>query len=294
MVYHYTTLETFYNILASYKESEDKEYLTFWASNALNQNDLSELSLRVKDIIAVVQDIEKDMSLTIKKMSTVINEDWIPSLTGYKIKESFDDMLRNAKYSPYTVSFSKKEDSLLMWSMYGNNGTGVCLAFDPQKLIWPQSQLQYIADTVIYDKEPIYYRNVIEQYYDIYRKEVEYDNLLQSIYVKKQEFFVSMLWHIAPFIKNKAFKDEAEYRIAYYATNDGVTPIYTRLTNRLNVINFIKVNIPLESLKHIIIGPCADYRRVKKLLVENMKSCHIDRNYNKGFISKSQVPYRIY
>lgn len=294
MVCHYTTLETFYNMLATYKGSADKDYLTFWASNALNQNDISELSLRVKDIIAVVQDLEKDMSLTIKKMSTVIDEDWIPSLTGYKLKESFDDMLRNPKYSPYTVSFSKKEDSLLMWSMYGNNGTGVCLAFDPKKLVWPESQLQYIADSVIYDKNPIYYRNIIEQYFEMYREEVEHNNLLQSIYVKKQKFLVSMLWHIAPFIKKKAFEDESEYRIAYYATNDGLTPVYTRLTNRLNVINFIKVKIPLEALNHIIIGPCANYRQVKKLLTENLRTCEIIRDSNNKFIRKSKIPYRVY
>lgn len=291
MVCHYTTLETFYSMLASYKESEEKGYLTFWASCALNQNDTKELSLRLKDIITVLKDIEKDMPVTIKNMSTINDEEWIPSLTGHKLKESFDDMIRDINYSPYTISFSHKEDCLLMWSMYGNNGNGICLSFDPQKLICSQSRLQHIADTVIYDNNPIHYRNVIEQYYEMYRKEIEHEYILQGYYTKKQKYLISMLWHIAPFIKNKAFEEEAEYRIAYYVANKN--NIHTRLTNRLNVINYIKVKIPLEALNHIIIGPCSNYRKVRKLIVESMKSCEIDRDYNK-YIRKSIIPYRVY
>jgi hypothetical protein len=57
MVYHYTTIETFYNMLATYKSSEDKNHLEFWASSIFNQNDKEELSLTAADIMPVVKDI---------------------------------------------------------------------------------------------------------------------------------------------------------------------------------------------------------------------------------------------
>lgn len=297
MVYHYTTIETFYNMLAAYRESEDKDNLVFWASNALNQNDSEELFLRADDIIALIRDLEEKGDFSnmpsYKKISTVQDQWWVPYLTMQDIKDDLN-VCNTLKYSPYTISFSHQRDTLLMWTMYANNGNGICLAFEEEKIVNEQPSVYAIADDVIYDKDPKCHTNVIEKYLILYHKEIEQETIINDIYNKKRLFLITMLWGISPFMKNEAFKEEKEFRIAFFRDPLNSPKVYKRLTGRLNEIRYIKVKIPLASLNHIIVGPCADYSRISSLIVENMKSCEISRDYDKGFIQPSRVPYRLY
>lgn len=298
MVYHYTTIETFYNMLATYKSSEDKNHLEFWASSIFNQNDKEELSLTAADIMPVVKDIEKTIkkkSFTdLYKLSTVDEQWWIPTLTSQKVKENVNDFFKNGYNIPYTVSFSQNEDKLLMWTMYANNGNGICLAFDENKLVNRNAYRFAVPDIVVYKKDPQSHKKIIKLYYDMYLKELAKMNIINGIYNLKRKYWECILMGISPYIKNHAFEDEAEYRIAYYVAGKNNPPVYTRLTNRLHIINFIKVKIPLEALQYIIIGPCADFNRTKSLLVENMKANDIVRDYDGNFIHTSKVPYRLY
>lgn len=298
MVYHYTTIETFFNMLSTYKESEDKENLIFWASSILNQNDKEELSLSAADIMPIVKDIEKNIKKKglsdFLKLSTVDEQWWIPTLTGQKVKENVNDFFKNEYNIPYTISFSQNEDKLLMWAMYANNGNGLCLAFDENMLVNRNAYKFAIPDVVVYGKDPQSQKRIIKMFYDMYLKELREGYTINALYQLKLKYWACMLMGISPYFKNKAFEDEAEYRVAYYVAGEKNPPVYTRLTCRMNIINYIKVNIPLEALQYIIIGPCADYEQAKKLLVDNMKSCNIVRDYDNGFIIKSQVPYRIF
>jgi hypothetical protein len=294
MVYHYTTIETFYNMLATFHSSDDKEHLEFWASCSLNQNDPTELSLGVDEILPVIRDVEKNIETTdFRKLSNYKAFNWIPFLIG-QTPVDIDKSYRTPRLAPFTVSFSKRKDLLLMWTMYANNGNGICLAFDENRLICPQSGLHPMADNVFYEKDPQLYYGIIKMLHEMYLKEIQKMNLLQGIHYSKQKALIGMISAISPFIKHKSFKEEAEYRIAYYKVSDNNPNVYTRLTSRLNVINYVKVKIPLEALQYIIIGPCANYRRVRKLLIEYMKSCNIERDYAKQFIRKSKVPFRLY
>ena len=294
MVYHYTTIETFYNMLATYQSSDDKDHLEFWASSALNQNDSTELSLGVNDILPIIHDIEKNSETTeFRKLSKNKVFDWIPYLTG-QTPVDIDKSYRTLRLAPFTVSFSKRKDLLLMWTMYANNGNGICLAFDENKLICPQSGLHPMADNVFYEKDPQLYYGIIKTLHEMYLKEIQEMNLLQGIHHSKQKALIGMISAISPFFKHNSFKEEEEYRIAYYKVSDNNPNIFTRLTNRLNEINYVKVKIPLEALQYIIIGPCADFNRTKSLLVENMKANDIVRDYDGNFIHTSKVPYRLY
>ena len=60
MVYHYTTIEALYSILAKYNNSEDKDHFIFWASYILDQNDTEEMSLNIDDIRCILEDYEKE------------------------------------------------------------------------------------------------------------------------------------------------------------------------------------------------------------------------------------------
>jgi len=294
MVYHYTTIETFYNMLSTFQSSDDKEHLEFWASSSLNQNDSTELSLGVDEILPVIRDIEKNIETTdFRKLSNYKAFDWLPFLIG-QMPVDIDKSSRTLRLAPFTVSFSKRKDTLLMWTMYANNGNGICLAFDESRLVCPQSGLYPMADNVFYEKDPQLYYGIIKTLYEMYLKEIQDMYLLQGIHHSKQKALIGMIAAISPFIKHNSFKEEEEYRIAYYKVSDNEPDVYTRLTSRLNAINYVKVKIPLEALQYIIIGPCADFNRTKSLLVENMKANGIIRDYDGDFIETSNVPYRLY
>ena len=292
MVYHYTTIESFYSMLANYKASEDKDNFIFWASNVLNQNDPKEMSLRYKDIIDVVRKIEdtKPYLHGLKRLSTIKDNDWLFGYSSENIEKKINIFCTDINYSPFTISFSHQLDKLLMWSMYASNGTGLCLAFDEKLIQNDQPDLILISENVSYGNNPDHYIDVVSKLYEMYLNAPFYIDDPTS---QKSYFLTMMLSGIAPFIKNKAYEDEHEYRLAYYKTSNDKPKVYTRLTNRLNVVNYVEIRIPMAALKHIVIGPCANYPKVKKLLVENMKSCYIERIY-KSFVSKSEVPYRIY
>lgn len=297
MVYHYTTVETLYNMLSAYKDSKDKDHLIFWASSALHQNDKEEMSLRYEDILKVILDIEelytiRDLTYP-KKLSFAKQLMWVPTLVGQKIDYSFDEFLRSTEFAPFTISFSHQKDKLLMWSMYGNNGNGICMAFDENQLICHQDYLQPMCDNVIYDRENSNsYRDIVKTFYDNYRQEIINEHTINIIYQAMRKYIMSALWAVAPFVKNEAFKDEDEYRIAYVKEENDKPKVYSRITGKLNVINYVKVKVPISALNHIIIGPCANYDATKQLLEKNMQSCNINKDYENNFIQKSVIPLR--
>lgn len=283
-------------MLATYKSSDDKNHLEFWASSILNQNDKEELSVTAEDIMPIVKEIENTLTKSplsnLRKLSTVDEQWWVPMLTGQKVKENINEFFLNKHNIPYTISFSQEKDKLLMWTMYANNGQGLCLVFDETKLVNYNVYKFAFSDIVSYNLNPAYYKDLIKQFYDKYIEELGNEYIINIIYQIKRRYWESMLIGISPFIKNEAFKDEAEYRIAYYVAGDNNPPVYTRLTSRLNSINYIKVLIPLDALQYIIIGPCANSKQVRNLLVDNMRTCGIDRDYNNEFIQESNIPYR--
>lgn len=114
MVYHYTTIETFYSMLANYKASEDKDNLIFWASNVLNQNDPKEMSLRLNDIISAVKQIEKEKpQLTeLRKLSTVKDFEWLFGHNSEKVEKNINKFCTDINYAPFTISFSHQFDKL--------------------------------------------------------------------------------------------------------------------------------------------------------------------------------------
>ena len=95
-------------------------------------------------------------------------------------------------------------------------------------------------------------------------------------------------------MKDKSYEDEAEWRIVFYVEPQSGSLVKSRITNSLNILRYIEVTIPVSALQYIIVGPCADFEKVKALIEQELHDSGISVYTTKGFIKKSQVPYRIY
>ena len=299
MVYHYTTIDTLFSILASYKASEDKDYFTFWASNALDQNDTEELSLSIDDLRDVILEVEKEKEEKIRALPTVKLSQalyWVPIGKSLNMAtDKLENFLKESPNTPFTLSFSRNKDSLLMWSMYANNGNGICLVFNLESLSSLQTNFLVISNKVIYDKEKTKYIEIVRLIYDDYLKQFEHDTTFcrDKIFNEGCHTYKTLLRLITPFVKNKAFEPEQEWRIIFYGKNLNDL-VYQRITGNMNIVHYIKVGIPISAIEKIIIGPCADYDRVMNLLLKEAKNCAIEKMSNSDFYVKSAVPFRVY
>ena len=228
MVYHYTTIDTLYSLLASHKASENKDYFTFWASSALDQNDAEELSLTIDDLYDVVLEVEKEREEKVKMLPTVkLSESlyWRPiGEPFYDVKEELADFFKESPNTPFTLSFSRNEDSLLMWSMYANKGNGICLVFDQDKLSSFQTDFFDTSNRVVYGKDKTNYIEIVRLIYDDYLKQFEQDTTFSRDKIFKEGFFTykTLLRLISPFVKNKAFEQEQEWRIIFLGKNNNL------------------------------------------------------------------------
>ena len=298
MVYHYTTVESLYGILSSYKASEDKKHFTFWASNALDQNDSQELSLKHKNLQEAILKVEKEKEdngnvLGIKKLSNVHQWAFLSGKDQDEFEEDINKNVTDSNSTPFTMSFSRQKDNLLMWSIYANKGNGICLVFDKRKLMKVNVDMDHISQDVMYGNDINNYIQYVRLHYDEYLK--IFDNgkiLLVNQVMRESPVAVKvMLEFISPFIKNEAFRDEKEWRISFF--RDKKTKVYTRITSNLNLVHYIKVGVPISALRKIVIGPCANYDVVRNLIIQEAKECGIDKMMSQEFYVKSSVPYRI-
>lgn len=292
-VYHYTSLETLFAILGNYKNKDDKDRLVFRASNIFRVNDPSEMVLGydvVKSYLNLFE-IEKNIPEHLR-LSEV-----------YKDKEyenkCKDDYLNKIKRNiidigsvPYVISFSGKRDYLPMWSMYGNQGKGVCLKFDVYDII-NNMIFPLISGFVSYDKKTSYksLNEIMPTLYDWYLNSWRKNEKKPTIDDKIFELSI-ICFSVSPFIKYKDYKYENEYRMVH---NMHYGPdVNELLSKRLlslpvqDIKPYVEIPIYAYSLKEILMGPCIDKQIMKEIIKREVESCKL-----KVRIGHSEVPFRI-
>lgn len=278
ILYHYTTMNTFYNMIEHslcYEEGDiHPKYITMWATHYAFQNDPTECQLFFEGLKAGILDYTK-------KNNIALND---------KEKELTQHPQYNLNI--FTISFSKQEDDLTMWRGYGQNGDGISLGFDFSKL--PSTLPMYGADC----KERKYWSESEPTYllYDEIKKceYVDTNNIkiaeeacnktLKNIFNKDEWTDVKQAIinnAYAPIYKNKKYEAEGEYRIIKHQ----IMPQYRLADNKL--VPYININIPIECLKRIIVGPCQSSSEV----VMRIKSFLWTKCFDTEVII-SAIPYR--
>lgn len=188
------------------------------------------------------------------------------------------------EHSIYIVCFSKKADLLSQWRGYGNDGIGVSIGFDPS-VLKKEKKLEETNPPYIGSKYNGFYCMVnydTESVADLVEKSSRKNNLAMEDILINAEMCC---------YKNKSFEEESEVRIVYIPDNKGNTDISLecesiefKISNR-RIVPYIKMSIPKESIKEIILGP-------KNNMTENDMYLFLRKNgYNDVEVIKSSIPY---
>ena len=198
--------------------------------------------------------------------------------------------------STYCTCFSKKRDSLPLWSEYGNKSKGVAIGFDKNLLDGFSSINPFISrsGSVIYDedKQQEYIEGIANSICEKIEETVEPTGIeVDPTYLLKY-----------PFVKDSSFCNEAEYRLVLnkgltskttQSTGGGfvVRGVYYRAIDD-NIIPYYELDFSQVSqhiIKEIIIGSRS------KISIDDVYGLLYRYGYYNGLngISKSN-PYKIY
>lgn len=267
LLYHYTSLDTFYKIIGS----QEKDEIVFRATHARFMNDPFEYDLAFTFIEKAYREYEK-----INKIVTPFKN----------IKELFHS--RDIFGEPFILSFSGQSDNLSMWRSYASNGKGIAIGLD-KKMIHDYEKDAKNQNTkllkCLYDEQLII-NNLVnylkDHYHDFIEKDKQfisngngffhtfYNFAMNSFQFKNKHYNIENEWRLC---KNEAFDDN----IHFIESNGIMKP-------------FINHRFPKSIIKRITIGPCADQEKVKESICIFLKVNGFD--LQRDTIIISDVPYR--
>lgn len=300
LVYHYTTIEKFQEILKSSIGTDGKiSEFKFWASSIYAMNDPMEFrygyNILWKEIIP---DIEREIGIKndIYKISK------LNDLYVQKPEEEFSRMIIHRLYdsheTPFIISFSKRKDFLPMWTTYAQDGTGICLGFNNYDVkiekLDAESDVDIIynlhAPDVSYKRNDEEIKNLILKLYR--KKYTELKNNSDERKIKDSLTKELGLYAIvaSPYFKHSAYEYEQETRLIQFKKDE--KDVKFRCNARGRLIPYIEVPVEASFLQKIIVGPCADFESIGRELRNMLSQYGI--NLQQDSITKSKVPYRQY
>ena len=276
-LYHYTTGAGLLGMMKNY--SEENKNLTMWATHYMYMNDPKEYIYGQDICLDIIDEIEKEMGIDednrIRKM-----------VTTKEYKNAVKCIKRTPEgrnLNPFLISFSQMYDSLHMWDMYAQNGNGIAIQFNAEKVL--QSRLNL--------KECIYHAetdNSIKQEIKALYKDLdkEFGNAKTTAEKAVRAHYISLIISLnkGVRIKHEAYEMEHEVRITPIDKDE----VLFRDRKGL-MIPYVEQQIPFECVENIIVGPTADFDRVCESIWLLMNSKGIEWKEDK--IIKSKVPYRI-
>lgn len=271
MLYHYTTFETFLRILEGITFECGVPYIHMRATRIDKLNDPTEMCVDIERYLKIIANYEKEHNLD-NSVSNYIQTS----------KNQIVDILNEEKMIslPFVTSFSTRKDYLPMWSLYGDKHHGICLCFCDDLSEKIDSPIIHIPGYVSYlnHKRPSIMATILDLYYNIMDVKNKLDN----------SNAVEMLIGMSPFIKNKVYAYEKEFRICVYNFAKGQVGILgDELCMYDDTNDYINLTIPVSSLKCIILGKKVPFE-ISRLLFETYFKAH---DYQID-IKQSQIPYQ--
>ena len=299
MIYHYTSIDSFVGMIENSRRSNDKKNLVFWASSIFAMNDPLEFQHGIELINSLANEYENEKQINdVYRLSTSFADE----LTLCPFFKSTDILLDrffiNPPKTPFVISFSRNEDDLAMWNLYGDKGKGVCLHFSED--IPPFTETDSIISRHLMDVD---YSNDIKNNVKLYSLfEQIFNEFLISLKKKRNigELHVHRCWSMArlyhflcPFLKHHKYENEREVRISGLPIN--LDAIRYRTRNG-NIIPYVEAQINISHLKGITIGPCCDFDCIKRGINHILYMIDLNKDplsQEDLPIHRSSVPYRL-
>ena len=286
-VYHYTSYDTLFSLLKGFCDRKSDGCIYFRASCIYNQNDPKEMEYGYDAIKEYLPSYEEKENIPISdRLSQVYeNPDFEIMCKNDYHQKMLDDYIEIGTI-PYTISMTAKRDYLPMWSMYGKNGDGVCIKFEIEKM---EKILNSFWGFVSYGKKELNKNMEVffPSIYEILTKDsymAENSELINDKISKLSLINIT----ISPFLKHKDYKYEKEFRFVYHIDYLPEIKVERFYRPRLFKISpYVEIPIPVDALKEIIIGPCANYNVLEPIINRELVHCGINVR-----VSKSKVPYR--
>ena len=190
-IYHYCTVESFKSIL---------EHKTIRLSDISKSNDPNEIKFIYEAYLKWI--IENNQNSKFKKTIKEILE----------LQSSFNEDIKNVTY--LVSCFSKKNDDLHMWNCYGNKG--ICIEFDREKLERHIKCFQCDVDLKnVVDKSNSKFNKLTMENVE-YHSEDELYSIFKNFFLTNKNINKdTILFELAPIVKNNFFGCEDEVRIVY-------------------------------------------------------------------------------
>lgn len=288
---HYTSIATFESILSNEE---------FWFSHPLTMNDYEELVFGM------------NQGATIFRSHQGIREACKDDKSHRSLIYYFDELLNmydvHHAADTYILCFSDHSDqgddgALSMWRGYGQNGNGIAVVIDTQK-IKPLKGSPLIVAPVEYatqEERRAWIDKKLTQLAEFIRQD-DLDNETLKLYAY---FWLKRLISFSLFTKHCGFREEQEWRIVYmrdadpmnsleemlgyHATDEGLQP---KLKLKLNQIpSAVGEKIDIEDLVHkIILGPTTSSVLARNALARMVRNRGKPKLSDK--IVYSSIPFR--
>lgn len=311
-IYHYTSTDAFEKMLRGMKR-ENSRVLTFWASNIHYMNDPNEMSFLYDELKEVLPELENQLGIKEIPFSMFFSLGMNQQNISIDLFKDIKDNVFNKIFkSAFAISFTKQEDYLPMWALYGNNGSGLCLEFDYEALKTHFSESDSLSFATRFEElhyfikeESIWIK--IAAFYKLYHDRLSLKDNNNDPLRQCRDFIARVLLEMAPILKHQSYSYEKEVRLLYHVILPGdadeivskadVLPMdkeYPKVENpKVRVRNgmfipYKEICIPIDCITKIIVGPTLYPQLQSEALRVLLKEVGIE----KIPVSISNVPFR--
>lgn len=273
VIYHYTSIDSCWNILRT---------STFRASHIMFQNDYSEL----KEAFDLIEE----------KLRKIENQE-----IKEKILKKIKLMLESALFPIYTISFinenkeNESNGSLSQWRGYGDNGAGCRIGINSGDIEYHYTYRKFNKNCknqfCNMRKSKVQFCKCI---YEEHEKEIFVDALITKLFPQNQKKFIpeladdllNLFLIYAPILKNKAYKDECEWRLVF-------SNVPEHLVEFDNNKPYVTIPIYFQGCyEGILLGPRIVSEFATRKLSYQLIRNNICNSTDGCKISQSTIPYR--
>ena len=294
LLYHYATGAGLLGMLKDY--TKDTPNIKLWASHYMYMNDPSEYKIGEQLCTEIIDRIESDLKIPYEYRTKpfVNTPEYINAVKSYR------RTIDGQSICSYLISMSRAFDSIHMWNMYASNGNGLALGFNKLKLLEAQilpmdchyfdnnsQHNKELIDKLEPDVKELYLE--LDQEHPLYAIQESMKNGNNSLlYLRLHTIHTLICVFIGIRIKDMAYELENEVRITTPHKPEEPAILF-RERNGI-IIPYIEYPIPFNCVENIIVGPTADFIRVRESILIFLNSKGIEWDTDK--IIKSSVPYR--